>query len=311
MTSVDLSIPGWELDEVGPDGLIAVDGVNVSSGTVSIPLLQPTSGPMELLLRAHRTIEAGAASITVPLPQPHTSMAGPASLAVMAADNVELTPDNQAIEGLVRQRSVPAMKLPERQQEPLYYHGTGGAAVFAAGFHVYTQQINTDAAAQITIAEQMATVEQRLSYSVAYEPISRLTLAVPRSLATGKRFRVLHDGKPLAPVVVADESDGKDAMAPVPVRVTLPDPHIGAFDLMLQYALPIAEPKRGRELAISVPLAMPEDGAIVANSVVVKAARTTRVSLREDGWTIVNRDGPGSGKRGHPATDRAQADEPR
>ncbi len=298
VTALEVAIPGWELDEVGPDSLVAVDGVTVNSGTLSIPLVQPSSGSMELQLRAHRAIEAGATSLAVPLPQPRTSTVGAASVAVVAADNVELTPNNQAIEGLVRQRSAPPMRLPERQQEPLYYHGTGGVALFAADFRACAQQITVDASTQVTLAEQAAAVEQKFSYSVAYEPVGRLTLAVPRTLASGRRIRVLYDGKAIVPVVAADDSVGKDATAPVSMRVTLPDPHIGSFDLTLQYSVPAAEPRPDEPAPISIPLPMPLDGQLVSNGLLVRAARNTSVSPREGGWTVVDRDSTAFGSRG-------------
>ena len=102
--------------------------VTSHGGEIDIPLVQPSSGTMELQLRAHRAIAAGAKSLSVALPQPHAGTSSPASLAVLAADNVELIPNKQAIEGLVQQRLAPAMKLPERQQDPLFYRGTMGPA---------------------------------------------------------------------------------------------------------------------------------------------------------------------------------------
>ena len=44
-------MPGWELDEVGPDSLVAVDDATPSSGTISIPLVRPSKGRLELELR--------------------------------------------------------------------------------------------------------------------------------------------------------------------------------------------------------------------------------------------------------------------
>jgi len=86
---------------------------------------------------------------------------------VVAADNVELAPNTQAMTGLVRQRIAPPMNLPPRQQEPLYYRGGDGNAVFAASFRLLPQRITVEAAGEVTLGERTATVEQRFSYSIA------------------------------------------------------------------------------------------------------------------------------------------------
>ena len=106
------------MDEVGPDNLVAVDGVTQSAGNLAIPLIQPSSGTMELQLRAHRAIAARATSLAAALPQPQASSNGPASLAVVAADNVELTPNRQAIQGLVRQQTAPPSDRKNRKNCP-------------------------------------------------------------------------------------------------------------------------------------------------------------------------------------------------
>ena len=114
VSTLEIAIAGWELDEVGPDSLVAVDGVTVDSGVVSIPLKRPSSGSIELRLRAHRAIEAKASSLAVPLPRPRGGVVGPTSLAVVAADNLELTPNVKRIEGLARQRHRPAHEAPRQ-----------------------------------------------------------------------------------------------------------------------------------------------------------------------------------------------------
>lgn len=295
IATLDLTMPGWELDEVGPDSLVAVDGVTQNAGAVAIPLVQPSSGTLELLVRAHRAIPAETKSLSIPLPQPQGGSIGPASVAVVAADNVDLTPNTQAIEGLVRQRIAPPMKLPERQQDPLYYRGAGGAAVFSADFHVYSQRITVDVASLVTLDDRMAEVEQRLSYSVAYEPVDRLSIAVPRELAATKRIQVLYDGKPLEAVAAGDELIGADAAAPVSMRVVLPGPRVGTCELLLQYTVPVNEPTPQRSSTLALPLPMPEDGKISANGLVVKSARNTRVSPRKGPWTVVDREAASNG----------------
>ncbi len=289
ITSLDVAMPGWELDEAGPEGIVAVDGVTLSAGKLTIPLLQPSSGTVEVQLRAHRVLKTGAKSLAIPLPQPLSGASGPASVAVVPADNVEITPDNQHIEGLTRQRTAPpSFNLPERQQDPLYYRGTGNTAVFAADFQVHSQRITVDVAGQVTFVQREVEVEQRFSYFVAYEPVDRFNIVVPRALTPAKRIQILYDGKPL-PIAATDDRSGVNPAAPVSLRVTLPGPRIGACELTVRYSFPIAEPTPQQSALLSLPLPMPENGQLAANTLVVKETRNMRVSPRKgSAWSVVD-----------------------
>ncbi len=265
VSTLEIAIPGWELDEVGPDNLVNADNVTVTSGVVSIPLSRPSSGSVELQLRAHRSVEAKATSVNpgkgdspifadtkigtvplaVPLPRLQGGTVAPSALAVLAADNVELTPNAQAMTGLVRQRTAPSMKLPRRQQEPLYYRGAGGDAVFAAAFRVLPQRITVEAAGEVTLGERTATVEQRFSYSIAHEPADQLTITVPRELAAS-RIRLRVDGrKPISPLLAAQDF-GDATTGTASAKVTLPEPRIGPCVLTLSYTVPLAEAEVAR-----------------------------------------------------------------
>jgi hypothetical protein len=300
IAALDVAVPGWELDEIGPDNLVALDGVTHHDNKIAVALARPSSGTLELHLRAHRAADAKAGSLSIALPQPQANSVGLASVVVVPADNVELTPDTRRIEGLARQRTAPQtpQRLPERQQEPLYYRGTGGPALFAADFHVHAQTIAVDVATQVSLGQRTAEVEQRQSYTIAYEPVDRLTIGVPRALAAAKRIAVLCDGKPLLPAAVIDEPAGNGAAGPVSMRVALPRPRIGSCELVLQYSTAVGEPTPQHSSSLDLPLPMPQDGQLMANSLTVKASRNTRVSPRkESAWTVVQRTPAASGSQ--------------
>ncbi len=284
VSTLRVAIPGWELDEVGPERLVAGDGVSVEGETVSIPLVRPMSGAVEVWLRAHRVIGESAASLTIPLPCPKADSIAPATLAVTAADNVELTPNDQRIEGLTRQPGAPPMVLPARQQGPLYYRGLGGPCVFAADFRVHRRRIAVDVAGQVTFADGAATVQQKFSYVVLHEPVGHLMLDVPRELAASGRIQVLFDGIPLSLILTGD-----DQMTPVSARVVLPEARIGQCELSLNYSIAAVEPSPERPAAVTVPLPMPADGELASNVITVRAARNIRPRLRNDGWSAADR----------------------
>ncbi len=284
VTTLSVSIPGWKLDGVGPELVVAGDGVAVDGDTVSIPLARPTSGPLELRLRAHREIGQSAASLAVALPEPAGDTIAPAVVAVVPADNVELIPKERSIEGLSRQAGSPPMKLPKRQQAAFYYRGTGGRALFAADVRVHPRRIAVSAAGQIAIADGAAAVQQTFSYVILYEPVGQLMLNVPRELATPGRIQASLDGQPLPLILTGD-----DQMTPVSLRAILPEARIGPCKLTLQYSVPAAEPAPGRPAAVAVPLAMPAEGELAANVLTVRTARNVRPRLEKDGWSEAKR----------------------
>ena len=60
---VNIAVPDWQIDEVGPESVVAVDGVPDSAGmSLSLPLLTPTVGQFEIRFKAHRALAAGARS---------------------------------------------------------------------------------------------------------------------------------------------------------------------------------------------------------------------------------------------------------
>ena len=281
VSTVEIAIPGWELDEAGPDELVTTASVVVEANVALVPLDRAMSGTMEMQLRAHRAIPAGATSLSVRLPRPQGGEVGPASLAVTAADNVELTPNAQAIEGLVRQRTTPPMKIPARQQEPLFYRGIGGEAVFAADFRVHARHVTVEAASHVHIAKRMATVEQNFSYTIAYEPIDQLTVAIPLSAA--KQIQATLSGSSASLAVSASKLAGDDPAATVSAVIALPEPRIGDCELTLRYSVPLAE-ATADPTSVSVPLAMPEDGELLSNTAAVKAEKNIRVSPQKGLW---------------------------
>jgi len=114
----------------------------------------------------------------------------------------------------VRQQVVPQIKLPQRQQDPLFYRAEPAKAVFAAGFRVHPQKVTVGVATEIHIDERRAEVEQKLSYAVAFKPVDRLTLDVPHAAVGLEEFSILFEGKPLQPVDLPDPNDQPDLAGP-------------------------------------------------------------------------------------------------
>ena len=132
--------------------------------------------------------------------------------------------------------------------------------------------------------------EQTFSYSIAYEPVDHLTIAVPRELASARRIQVRIDGgEPISPVLSAKDLADGAAGTTVPVKIALPEPRIGACELTLSYSVPLGDFASSRPAAIAIPLAMPTDGEILSNFAAVATSRDIRVVPRKGAWTAFDR----------------------
>ena len=219
---LDVALGDWEFDEVGPENLVAVDGVEVTeSGLLSIPLVQPSTGQIELKLKAHRRIPQQTKSLRLTFPQPKVTSPGPAAVVILPADNVQLTPDAQATVGLVRQEVAAPMKLPKRQQTPLFYRGEVARAAFVADRVVHAQAIAVNVRSQVTLEGSSGGVQQRLSYQIDYEPQGKLTLAVPRSLVGSEGLAFQLDGQALPATAITEAAEPKAGDSETMARIEI------------------------------------------------------------------------------------------
>ncbi len=288
-SALDVILPDWTLDEVGPDNLVAVDAVATGpKGTVSIPLTTPSIGPLEIDLRAHKRLEPGAKSVSFAMPQPQNGSVSPAAVVVLPADNVELSTDSKATIGLIRQQNAPPMSLPERQQAPWFYRAESPKAVFAAAVTTHSQSVGVDVASEVQIVGQKALVEEKISYAVAYQPLDKVSLQVPRSLLGSDKIEISIDGQPLSLSEPADAADKPGEPGPVLRRLLLPSPRIGTCELVVRYPIALEKLLPEAGISASVPLVMPLDGKLTSNRALVTANAGVRVQLLEGPWTVVD-----------------------
>lgn len=282
--NLDIDLPGWELDEVGPESLVATDAIVDQSGMRSLPLTQRSIGPLEITLRAHRKMPPSTKSIAVDLPRPKADSQASAAVVVLPADNVELTPALDTMVGLVRQQVAPQMKLPERQQDPLYYRAEPSKATFSAGFRVHPQKLSVGVTTEITVDEQRAEVQQRLAYLVAYKPVDRLTFDVPRGLAGPEQLAVRLEGKALTPVDLPDLNDQPNLTAPARKQAILPSARIGPCEVVIRYTVELEKLAPRSSITAAIPLVMPADGEISTNRAIVAAKEGIQVRQRDGPW---------------------------
>jgi len=287
--ALNVDLPDWELDEVGPDNVVAAaDVAPDASGALLIPLLQPSVGEIAVSLRAHQEIQPDTSSISLSLPRPQADLLSPAELTIVPAENVELTPDAERMLELAP------------QQVPFSYRVEGAKAVFAAGFKVHAQRITVGVTSEVGLLEAKESLRQTLAYDIAYEPLDKLTLDVPRSLAGSEKLEVLLEGQPLSPVPLPDQPDAPDPSSPIRMQVALPKARIGKCELEVRYPIQMAQLPPEGNVVRPIPLVMPGEGELSRNEVIVTAPEGIKVGLQssEGPWTR-SEDGSGSLKPGN------------
>jgi len=285
VVAVDIAMPDWQIDEVGPDNLVVINGVPTGAAgpVLSLPLASPTIGPFEVRLKAHRPLAPDAKSVSLVLPQPQSSVPA-AVVAVLPADNVEILPDSQNTSGLIRQQAAVLLDLPLRQQEPLFYRSDAPKAVFAAELRRHRQKITASVDSRVMMMDPARShVEQKFVYSIAYEPTDYLLLEVPRELNAKGRLFLYYEGQALAPVALSEEVD--DDAKPRRMRVALPKACIGPCEITARHSLPAADAGGG---PLHVPLVMPLDVELVGNSVQVTPGTEQQVEVAQGVWTAVD-----------------------
>jgi hypothetical protein len=285
--ALGVELPGWSLDEAGPDNVVLAEDVPVGkSGSLSIPLAHPSTGEIEISILAHQPIPAGAASLSLELPRPRADSLSPAVVAVFPADNVELTPDPEAIKGLVRQQVEPQIELRQGQQEPLFYRGETGEAVFVADFEIHAQKVSVEVTGDIVLGEKKAEVRQTLAYTIAYERLEALDVEVPGSLAGPDTLELLVDGQRLAPVPLSGQASPPEASDTIRQRIVLPGPRIGRCELQIRYATELKDVLPNTTVTEDVPLIMPAGGDLSSNRLYVTAPQGIEVGLRGQDWQV-------------------------
>jgi hypothetical protein len=293
-----MTMPDWEIDEAGPENLVAQDGIDRDeNGIVSITLQQPSSGKLELRFRAHKMLEKSAKTLSFALPAPQVLSPGSVIVAIVTADNVELTPDVNSIQGLIRQQIAPPMKLPERRQDAIFYRSEGRNAVFAAAMRVHSRRVTLDAADYVQLEANSAKVTQMFVYSVAYEAVDHLLFDVPQALAGPNRMEIQHNGKTLTAKLINENAEGSVPAGMVRMRVSLPEASIGQLDLTVQYTTSLPPLEISSLTSWSVPLVMPINAEPTDNKLYLTAASGITIVSHGDAWKSPDQDFTQTGRQ--------------
>ncbi len=286
-----VEMPGWELEEIGPEELVG-DWPSPGEGpVVEISLKQPTGGHLELTLVARRAIPGGTKQLAVPLPQgwqvqwPPGGMVSllPASVVVIPEENVELTPEEKQMSGWVRQVAANLSGLPKRQQPILAYRADSGAGSFLAGLRVHERQVRVEGTAQLLVEPEGVQVEEKLSYTIAYEMVGTLTLWAPPAIPP-EALQVLVDTQPVSPVPISPSAKGPEEVGSAQLAIPLPQPRIGPCDLSIRYRLKWEKLPTNQSQLRDVPLVVPTEGQWLGWRVTITGQEGLEVKVRSANW---------------------------
>ncbi len=206
--SLELDLPGWTVDEVGPPTI--VDTKTLAPGEdarLIVPLLEPTTGDVEITIKARRAHSRNPDDLQINLPTLVADSPKPATVAILPADNVELATRTDQLVGLNPQGVPAGLQLPHRQQPPLVFRAERSPSSYVAGLSVRPQKISVRIGTSAHLEPDRIDVEQRFNYQVLHEPVERLHLVVPGSFGPPKNWQVAIGERRLTPTVVAASDD--------------------------------------------------------------------------------------------------------
>jgi hypothetical protein len=239
--------------------------------------LNRTHGPVTVELRARRPVPIGEEPFLISVPRADSESMPVSQVTLLNANNVESTIAG-ARDTVVRFLSegigsgatdvadVPLNLLPRRLES------SSRNLEFRATVTTHAQEVTSSSHAILTLTENQITVEQRLRYAVTYEEVDRLRILVPGSVRPDGFRLVAKDGG--APVPLSAEVGGLEIDGVRQIRVELPGPMIGQFEVACTYSVPVDSVFATSGTASSeVPLLQPAE----------IRGKTTRVELRSPG----------------------------
>lgn len=312
-----VGLEGWDVEDVGPAGLVDSAAIVETDNAVEVPFVQGLSGDAVVEIRASRTVAADAERVAWTFPSPAADLVGPAAVVILPESDIELTPDAEAITGLVRQVNSPTASRATDPLPPLLRSETAGSTgrpensaiayrldaptgQFAASRRFLPRRVAASLSARLDVRQTEITVDETLRFDVAYVPLEVVELLVPDSVVASGTLEVRQGDRLLASQPAADRGvapapddalgeplESGETATPIGsnrTRVMLPTPLLGTGELTVRYRLPATPPPEETTLAEDVPLVMPVGARFGKQSVALEAARGLSVEVRGDPW---------------------------
>jgi hypothetical protein len=279
---LDLDLPDWEIDTVGPEDRIDANSiVSTSAGTITVPLLQPSTGELELNIKAHRRHPPGKKVIEWTLPEPHADVHGPADVYVIPAENVDLSPLSDKLIGL--SPGIGGTLPADLSPAALSYRAEQGRARFGAEIAVHPQSVTVEADCQVKLGSRGIVISQVFDYRIRYEPLDRITLDVPRSLVDEQTLQVTVAGESVEAHEVGEPPSADRRFVELPLK-----PMMGSVKVEVHFQRPQPALSDSASTAIDIPLIVPTGTRVTANQATVTADPGIRIEQREGPWSVLD-----------------------
>ena len=177
------------------------------------------------------------------------------------------------------------MKLPTREQTPLFFRGEQPQATLVCDLERLPQSISATVDSNLELRRDEVRVEQTFRYRVEHEAASELSFDVPAALLNGAHLEFMLDGQSL---VQSSSAAGDSESSLAQIQVELPEPRIGELEITARYRLPEATLLSAPGVPLSVPLAMPANMVPDANRLTVSGELAAQVQSRDDSWNIAD-----------------------
>jgi hypothetical protein len=297
VSRIAVDLDGWDVDEVGPAGVVDSAAVSISDGAIVIPFVQPLSGDAVVELRCGRQIPADAAEVEWRIPSPQADLVGPASILVTSQSDIELLPDAARLQGLVRQFSPPSLRG-DAERAALAYRLDGSVGIFRATRRFLPRRVDASVSAQVEIDARRIAARETIRFDVAHVPLEFVTLIVPAQVVEAGTLEVRQNGLLLNPEedpatapeppeeagAATDQEAVRAGERPVRLRAMLALPILGAGELTVAYDVPLSPIPPESTLAEDFPLVLPIDTRIGRQSLMLTAPETLSIDVRGDAW---------------------------
>ena len=290
---------GWKLDPIAPASQVEESKFDDPS-EILVKLIERKVGPVvrgndrnsasepkqfTLLLHASRPLPAGQAGLEFTLPGMPGANVMPADFVLVLADNLEvdLRPLGETVQHLQTVAQSNSINLPADLAELRHrdFRLDVARAKFSVATTLQKQRITTQTEAELILQGGDLSLQQRISYDVAYERLSQVLLMVPDKLLGKVTFSIVTDGqpRPLVPI-----STGLVVGTRTQQRLALEASRIGKFEILAQVALPVTWPMGVASATAEVPLVMSSDADFATTRVRLQKPKRQRLTVVGEGW---------------------------
>ena len=313
-----IALDGWEVEDVGPIGLVDTTSTDSDGEKLVIAFQQGLSGNSVIDFRCSRPIEPTSEEIAWTFPVPEASLLGPASVLISSETDLELIPEVPAIRGLVRQVA-PVQVRSDVDRRTLAYRLDSPDGIFQAQRRFLERRVDASIRAQVDIDKQITRVAESIRFSVAHVPLEFIELSVPANVMESGTLEIRQGGQLLNPLVmtsevdenvvpndgametdatnsqtvnipekgsteeiaVAEKFDGSDVVL---LRTMLPVPLLGDGEIVVGYQIPTPVVPPETTVAEDLPFVAPVDAKVSRQTMQIDVVDSIAVDVRGEEW---------------------------